>query len=801
MDPITQQTVLAAAGAAKGDPVYVDDVFSTYLYEGTGATQSINNGIELGSNVGVSLSGKTITDTTGGGANYTWLNNGVFSSPNSDYYYGSIDCYIDYGSAVVSTFYDLAPQGDNSIGVIYNTPTSITGYGSNDGSSWTSLGAESFTTSDWAEGKFTRYHFLSNTTAYRYYRLTVSGTKSLQEWRLGISDSALGQGGLVWFKNRSVGWEHSLFDTERGVQMMLQTPGTQGQYDRIASGDNDTLSHFNNNGFTVESLGAVNGNGNDMVSWTFRKAPGFFDVVTYTGTGSARTIAHNLGSVPGMIIVKVIAGGSDDWFVYHRALGDQRIKLNKSDGASATSVWNNTAPTSSVFSVGTDGGVNGSGETYVAYIFAHDDAQFGTDGDESIINCGSYTGVGGVGPSLNLGFEPQWVMIKNTSTGNMWSNWCVFDNMRGVATGGVDVMLQANTSTQEGGSYTYATNNLVDFTATGLSIDADGSQETAVNQNGDNFIYMAIRRSHKPSESGTEVFAIDYGNSSSSTPCFDSGFPVDFAFKQPTYASSGNNPRAYSRLQGTQMLYTPHNYAEGTEGNATWDSMSGFYKGDGSAAIAWMFKRAPGFMDVVAYSGTGSIANHSHNLTVIPEMMIVKCRNSSEHWRVYAAPVGATKALQLNSTSETNTADIYWNDTAPTSSVFTVGNYNGVNGSGNTYVNYLFATLPGISKVGSYTGTGSAINVDCGFTNGARFVLIKCTDYIFNPSVPTDWFVWDTLRGIVSGNDPYLVLNTTAAQVTNTDYIDPLSTGFTVTSSAPPALNASGNTYIFLAIA
>ena len=131
----------------------------------------------------------------------------------------------------------------------------------------------------------------------------------------------------------------------------------------------------------------------------------------------------------------------------------------------------------------------------------------------------------------------------------------------------------------------------------------------------------------------------------------------------------------------------------------------------------------------------------------------------------------------------------------PDANNFYLSNGTQLNQSGYPYVGYLFATLDGISKVGSYTGTGSNINVDCGFTAGARFVLIKRTDST------GDWYVWDTLRGIVSGNDPYKLLNSNAAQVTNTDYIDPLNAGFTVTSSAPAALNTSGGTYLFLAIA
>ena len=124
----------------------------------------------------------------------------------------------------------------------------------------------------------------------------------------------------------------------------------------------------------------------------------------------------------------------------------------------------------------------------------------------------------------------------------------------------------------------------------------------------------------------------------------------------------------------------------------------------------------------------------------------------------------------------------------------TLANDRKVNWNYN-YVAYLFATLAGVSKVGTYSGTGNDVNVDCGFTSGARFVLVKRTDS------SGDWYHWDSESGIVAGNDPYLLLNSDAAQVTNTDYIDPLSSGFTITSGAPSDLNTSGGTYFFLAIA
>jgi hypothetical protein len=116
------------------------------------------------------------------------------------------------------------------------------------------------------------------------------------------------------------------------------------------------------------------------------------------------------------------------------------------------------------------------------------------------------------------------------------------------------------------------------------------------------------------------------------------------------------------------------------------------------------------------------------------------------------------------------------------------------NNSGNNFVSYLFSTCAGVSKVGSYTGTATTKQIDCGFTAGARFVLIKRTDST------GDWYVWDTARGIIAGNDPYLLLNSTATEVTSTDYIDPYSAGFEISSTAPAAINASGGTFIFLAV-
>tara|TARA_R110000782_G_scaffold256784_1_gene345929 strand:- start:16 stop:630 length:615 start_codon:yes stop_codon:yes gene_type:complete len=204
-----------------------------------------------------------------------------------------------------------------------------------------------------------------------------------------------------------------------------------------------------------------------------------------------------------------------------------------------------------------------------------------------------------------------------------------------------------------------------------------------------------------------------------------------------------------------------------------------------------MFKRATGFMDVVVADAPGyAWTNQPHNLGVVPELLIVKSRAVGGTWYVTSSALASSNyymGLNSNSAAALSGVSMY-------SATATTVSYPSTSTAGSL-LSYLFATLAGISKVGNYTGTGADLNVDCGFTGGARFILIKRTDST------GDWYYWDSVRGISAGNDPYLLLNSTAAQVTNTDYIDPLASGFTVTSSAPAGLNSNGGTYIFLAIA
>jgi hypothetical protein len=199
--------------------------------------------------------------------------------------------------------------------------------------------------------------------------------------------------------------------------------------------------------------------------------------------------------------------------------------------------------------------------------------------------------------------------------------------------------------------------------------------------------------------------------------------------------------------------------------------------------------------DIVCYAGTGVARTVTHNLGVAPEMMIVKNRSISSVWRVYSANLGATQTLQLNLTDAAASSTPIWNDTAPTSSVFTVGTAGGVNGSGYNIVAYLFATCAGVSKVGSYTGNGTTQTINCSFTTGARFVLIKRTDSA------GDWYVYDTARGMTVLTDPYYWLNDSVAEVATLGSVTTVATGFALNSAILADINVSAGTYIFLAIA
>jgi hypothetical protein len=626
-----------------------------------------------------------------------------------------------------------------------------------------------------------------------------TGNSSTQTITNGIDLST--KGGIVWCKGRSAaGYSNVVYDTINGVNKRVATNLTNALTTAASS-----LTAFNTTGFSLgaDAGGEVNQSAINYVSWTFREQAKFFDVVTYTGTGSLRTVAHSLGSVPGCIMIKNLSD-TDGWLVYHRGIGATKTLALNSSGAAdneGATYFNDTAPTSTVFTVNIGGKANQAGNNYVAYVFAHDAGGFGLTGTDNVVSCGTYTTDGSGVATVSLGYEPQWVLTKATSGTFGTTDWVIADNMRGMpappTTDGVGGLFP-NTSGAEDNNF----NRSVHPTSTGFVANQYASTP---------YIYIAIRRGPmKVPTSGTSVFStvLNTGNGTAGT-VLTAGFPVDLVLgtiRTPDYSFVCD----MDRLRGaTKLIQTGTNSAETTDaqGITSFANQTGVVVGTGInnswpnqspwTYVNWMFRRAPGFFDEVCYTGTEvSGQTFNHNLGAVPEMMIVKSRSGTTDWTVYHSALGASARIYLNATNAANTGTAApWNSTAPTSSVFSLGNAGATNLSGGTFVNYLFATCAGVSKVGSYTGTGALQTINCGFAAGARFVFIKRTDST------GDWYVYDSSRGMTSGNDPYLFLNTVIAEVTNTNYVDTTAVGFQVTAAAPAAINANGGTFIFLAIA
>ena len=763
------------------------------------------------------------------------------------------------------------------------------------------------------------------------------------------------KGGLIITKRRDSSTGNGPYwnDTERGVTNYVRSDSDGGTGAQNTSSTGAVVS-TSSTGYAVGTFNGWNNSSGEYVSWSFRKQPKFFDIVTYSGTGSNQNISHSLGSTPGMIIIKDTSA-SNAWTVYHRGVDSsapEDYSLNLGSDAArddATSYFNDTAPTSSVFTVGTTARTNNNGSTYVAYLFAHNadstdstqtslqgktlsnlgsafdgsypiteindgvaetsnansvgyvsnadmdisvdygsavvanayyiapqgdqggsvyntptaftaygsndgsswtslasfssisgfaagsfkeftfsnttayryyrleitassasgvsisewelglapDASelgnFGEPGDSNIIKCDSYTGNGSsTGPVVNLGFEPQFIMIKRASGGT--GDWDIYDNMRGIPMGAGEQRLEWNSTDAE----STAGADRINLSSTGFSIATTNSN---VNTNGDTYVYMAIRRGGMQTPTtASDVFAIDTSTSDSSGDVLASTFPVDMYLNA---RRDGGSHGIMARLTRTR-LFTNTDSAEGALGSyVDFDRQTGIKRNallGNASTVDYMWKRARGYFDVVTYTGNDTNRTISHNLGVAPEMMWVKDRGRTQNWAVYHAnntSEPATDRLRLNETGVTVDDNTYWNDTQPTSSVFSVGTDGDVNTSGENYIAYLFATVAGVSKVGSYTANGSAQNIDCGFTNGTKWVMIK------RSSGTGNWFFIDTARGFVAGNDALLEFNSNSAEDSNYNDINPLNAGFTINAygGTAPYLNINGETYIFYAIA
>ena len=286
--------------------------------------------------------------------------------------------------------------------------------------------------------------------------------------------------GAVFIKARNLAVDWAVFDTVRGVTKFLNTSNTNAQ-----GIDATSLTAFNSTGFSLgtdTTNSYVNSNTRLYVGHSFKTAANFFDVVGYTGNGaSSRLIPHELGQVPGMVIVK--SNSAAAWLIWHNGLSAGNYILLTAS-AQTTSIANTVFgngtvtvnPDASNVTIGSAAAINANGTNYVMYVFGHDVA---TDGK---IQCGSYTGNGSSsGPTVTLGWEPQFVMIKGRTT---LTDWVMIDQTRGFSSGSEQQLLWNTTAAE-------TTVEIATPSATGFQLN---SNQQPYNQNGNVYLYMAIRK-------------------------------------------------------------------------------------------------------------------------------------------------------------------------------------------------------------------------------------------------------------------------------------------------------------------
>ena len=297
----------------------------------------------------------------------------------------------------------------------------------------------------------------------------------------------------TWIKERSQTENHFLFDTVRGDNKYVNSNTTDKEYTESGG------MAFNSDGFTLGSWNSVNENNQTYASWNWKAGTSFtndasatgigsidstgsvntdagFSIISYTGTGSAGTVAHGLGVAPKMIIIKN-RSQSNGWITGHEKLDatntwHKYVELHSTNGVGdLNTIWNDTAPTSSLFTVGTEGAVNNSGNNFIAYCFAE---------KQGFSKFGSYTGNGNAdGTFVYTGFKPAFVMVKRTdSTGN----WVMVDSKRDTFNV-CDAVVSADISDSE---YDI---DVEDFVSNGFKMRDNHSTRNA---SGGSYIYMCF---------------------------------------------------------------------------------------------------------------------------------------------------------------------------------------------------------------------------------------------------------------------------------------------------------------------
>ena len=625
---------------------------------------------------------------------------------------------------------------------------------------------------------------------------------------------------LVWIKGRTIPSSHVLSDSVRGVNLKLRSNSTAAE----AGTDYGVVSAFSATGFSVDGTidkGDVNNTGDNYVAWNF-KAGGSavsntdgtitsqvsanteagFSVVSYTGNGANGTVGHGLGTTPNIVLTKRRNSTSNWSFngnIGGLIYGTNKLALN--DTIAISSDTNEVlAANSNNFTAGTSGSVGASGGTYVAYCFAE---------VEGFSNFGSYVGNGSTsGPTVVTGFEPAFIMIKNSSA---IYEWVIVDNKRTIDNPR-NKELNPNSSAAENGT---GDPTSINFLENGFQIV---STDGATNQNNGKLIYMAFAADPttiEPSLEDSFNTVLYTGNNS-----FDSntqsitgvGFQPDFLWIKARNSSRWNV--LFDSVKGsTEYLSTNNANAEATKttGITSFDS-DGFsvgtwlyvnYNIDNYVAWAWKGAEisainsngsipsvvsanpAAGF-SIVSWQGIGPGQSIGHGLNAVPSVIIHKRRTPGD-WEVYTSTTGANQKLILNRTNAAASSTAFGN-TTPTSDVYYAGGYY------DPMIAYCFAEVAGFSKFGSYTGNGSTNGptITTGFE--PAFLLVKQTNGT------GAWFIMDNKRSPTNPRQLLLQPASNAAEENVGNAINFNADGFQILDTNA-SRNASGGTYIYMAFA
>jgi len=626
---------------------------------------------------------------------------------------------------------------------------------------------------------------------------------------------------LVWIKSRSNPSWHSLQDSVRGATKTLFSNTTNAEVTYT-----DAQTSFDSNGFTLGadvSGGSVNVNGRTYVGWCWKaggaavsntdgtitsqvsanQAAGFSIVKWNNASGTNQRIGHGLSSAPELIIYKA-TDAATNWYVGTTAIDGSMDVLTLNTTAAKTDDSATYLPTSTTIT-----NFNFTGN-WISYCF---------HSVEGYSKIGSYTGATG-GVIVETGFQPKWIMIKDTTDGV--NHWVINDADRDTSNPRTAILFP-NLSNAEGDNIVFGVN----FTSNGFEIPST-TTSTAYNKNGNTYIYLAIAADPDVTQPVVEnSFDVVTYTGNGGTQSIDTDFKPDLVWAKARSAAYSNVLTDSVRGAGAHSIFSDLTIAEDTStsylssfdtNGFTLTSQNGLNQ-NGQTYVAWVWKAgdhddnlpqintngtidsvvsvnaAAGF-SIVKYKGNATSGSTiGHGLSQAPDLIFIKNidKSANYHWTVYSntPSTGATGLLYLNLTEPFTVTSSRFNNTTPTSSVITLGNDGTVNESGDEHIAYCFHSVDGYQKIGNYSGTGaSGQTITTGFQ--PRFLMVKA----YNTG--SSWFILDSVRNPNNPRNSYFRAETNNAEANAGAGVNFLANSFEFTGQD---FNDSGVNWIYLAIA